>query len=53
MYINVDDLNPIYLGGEGQNDPQWNKCLRNSENRKNFFKKTTNYAIQCKIIVSA
>ena len=29
------------LGG-GQNDPQRNKCLRNSENRKKNFKKTTN-----------
>ena len=31
--------------GEGQNGPQRNKCLRNSENRKKFFKKITNFAI--------
>ena len=29
--------------GEGQNGPQRNKCLRNSENRKKIFKKTTNF----------
>ena len=28
--------------GGGQNDPQRNKCLRNSENRKKKIKKTIN-----------
>ena len=35
-FIVMGDLNPTYLGG-GQNDPQRNKCLRNSENRKKKF----------------
>ena len=39
----LKNLNPTYLEGGGQNDPQRNKCLRNSENRKKIFKKTTNY----------
>ena len=33
-------FNPTYLGG-GQNDTKRNKCLRNSENQKKKFKKTT------------
>ena len=37
-FIVMGDLNPTYLGG-GQNDPQRNKCLRNSENRKKKLKK--------------
>ena len=35
-------INPTHLGGGGQNDPQHNKCLRKSENRKKKIKKTTN-----------
>ena len=31
--------------GEGQNDPQLNECLINSENQKKIFLKNTNFAI--------
>ena len=39
-HAKISRLNPTYLEGEGgQNDPQRNKCLRNSENRKKKIKK--------------
>ena len=43
MTTSLNVLTLRTLGGGGQNDPQRNKCLRNSENRKKKFKKTTNY----------
>ena len=42
------NINSTYLRGD-QNDPQLNKCLRNSENQINL-KITTNFAIQNKCL---
>ena len=39
-------LNPIPTGGGGLSDPHCNKCLRNSENRKDFKQTSTNYDLE-------